>query len=133
MYVIRNLNLLGFFPDEDEERGSALEERAAAAGVDAPRREREPDTPSPFPWDASAFFPQFSGSNNGGLVGYLEKLLLSVIGKTNAGHLLNDMHNIWCIGKMLHRILGSIMDLVPYIAADGELLKLISKSLKHLL
>jgi len=35
MYVIRNLNLLGFFLEEDEERGSALEERAAA--VEAPR------------------------------------------------------------------------------------------------
>jgi len=49
MYVIRNLNLLGFFPNEDEERGSTLEERAAVAGVDAPWREREPDTPFPFP------------------------------------------------------------------------------------
>jgi len=39
---------LGFFPEEDEERGSALEERAAAAGGEAPRREREPKTPFPF-------------------------------------------------------------------------------------
>ena len=55
MYVIRNLNLLGFFPEEDEERGSALEERAAAAGGEAPRREREPKTPFPFALAASPF------------------------------------------------------------------------------
>ena len=59
--------------------------------------------------------------------------MLSVYGEPNAGHLLNDMHNVWCIGKMLHRILSSIMDLVPNIAADGKLLKLIAKALKHLL
>ena len=59
--------------------------------------------------------------------------MLSVYGEPNARHLLNDMHNVWCIGKMLHRILSSIMDLVPNIAADGKLLKLISKALKHLL
>ena len=69
----------------------------------------------------------------GGLVGYLEELLLSVIGKTDVECLLNDMHNVWCIGKMLHRILRSIMYLVPNVSADGKLLKLISKSLKHLL
>ena len=38
-----------------------------------------------------------------------------------------------CIGKMLYRILSSIMYLVPNIAADGKLLKIIAKSLKHLL
>ena len=80
-----------------------------------------------------SFLPQFSCSNDGGLVRYLEELLLSVIGKTDAGYLLNDMHNVWCIGKMLYRILSSIMYLVPDIAADGKLLKLIAKTLKHLL
>ena len=80
-----------------------------------------------------SFFPQFSGSNDRCLVGYLEELMLRVIGKTDAGYMLYDMHDVWCIGKMLHRILRSIMNLIPYIAADGELLKLISKSLKHLL
>ena len=55
MYVIRNLNLLGFFTEEDEERGSALEERAAAAVVEAPWREQEPEAPFPLALAASAF------------------------------------------------------------------------------
>ena len=59
--------------------------------------------------------------------------MLSVYGEPNARHLLNDMHNVWCIGKMLHLILGSIMYLVPNIAADGKRLKIITKLLKHLL
>ena len=53
MYVIRNLNLLGFFPEEDEERGSALEERVAA--VEAPWRDLEPKTPFPLAVATSAF------------------------------------------------------------------------------
>ena len=59
--------------------------------------------------------------------------MLSVYGEPNAGHLLNHMHNVWCIGKMLHRILSSIKDLVPNVSADGKFLKVISKSLKHLM
>ena len=59
--------------------------------------------------------------------------MLSVRGKSDAGYLLNDMHNVWYIGKMLHRILSSIMYLVPNVSADGKFLKIISKSLKHLL
>ena len=59
--------------------------------------------------------------------------MLSVYGKSDAGHLLNHMHNEWCIGKMLHWILSSIMYLVPNVPADGKFLKIISKSLKHLL
>ena len=59
--------------------------------------------------------------------------MLSVYGEPNAEHLLNDMHNVWRIGKMLHRILSSIMYLIPNVSADGKFLKLISKSLKHLL
>ena len=59
--------------------------------------------------------------------------MLSVIGKLDARYLLNDMHNVRCIGKMLYRILSSIMYLVPNIAADGKLLKFIAKALKHLL
>ena len=55
MYVIRNLNLLGFFLEEDKERGSALEERAAAGGGEAPRREQEPETPFLFALAASLF------------------------------------------------------------------------------
>ena len=55
MYVKRNLNLLVFLPEEEEERGSALEEQAAVAGGEAPRREREPETPFPFALAASVF------------------------------------------------------------------------------
>ena len=59
--------------------------------------------------------------------------MLSVTGKPDAAYLLNDMHNVWCIGKMLYRILSSIMYLVPNVAADEKLLKIITKALKHLL
>ena len=55
MYVIRNLNLFGFLPEEEEERGLALEERATAAGGEAPRREQEPKTPFPFALAAAPF------------------------------------------------------------------------------
>ena len=92
-------------------------------------------TRSTFPssFGCISFLPQFSSSNDGGLVGYLEELLLSVIGKLDAGYLLNDMHNVWCIGKMLYWILNSIMYLVPNVSTDGKFLKLIAKSLKPLL
>ena len=53
---MRNLNLLGFLPKEEEESGSALEERAAAAGGEAPWREREPEAPLPLPLSLLAFF-----------------------------------------------------------------------------
>ena len=43
------------------------------------------------------------------------------------------MHNVGGIQKVPHRILTSIMKLVPNVAADGELLKIITKALKHLL
>ena len=55
MYVIRNLNLFGFLPEEEEERGLALEDRAAATGGEAPRQEREPETPFPFALAAAPF------------------------------------------------------------------------------
>ena len=47
--------MLGFLPEEEEERGSALEERVATGGGDAPRQEREPETPFPLALAASAF------------------------------------------------------------------------------
>ena len=47
--------MLGFFPEEDEERGSTLEERVVAAGGEAPRREQEPETPFLFALAASPF------------------------------------------------------------------------------
>ena len=86
-----------------------------------------------FSLGSLSFFPWFSGSNDRGLVGYLEELMLRVIGKTDAGYMLYDMHDVRCIGKMLYRILSSIMDLVPNVSADGKFLELIAKSLKHLL
>ena len=43
-----------YIEEEDEERGSSLAERAAA-GVEAPRREREPETLFPLALAASAF------------------------------------------------------------------------------
>ena len=43
------------------------------------------------------------------------------------------MHNVGGIRKVPHRILTSIMYLVPNVSADGELLKIITKVLKHLL
>ena len=52
---MRNLNLLGFLPEEEEESGSALEAREAAGG-EAPWREQEPKGPLPLPQAASAFF-----------------------------------------------------------------------------
>ena len=53
---MRNLNLLGFLPEEEEESGSALEERAIAAGGEAPRREREPKAPLPLAGATATFF-----------------------------------------------------------------------------
>ena len=47
--------MLGFLPEEEEERGSALEERAVAAGVEAPWQEREPKAPFPLALAALAF------------------------------------------------------------------------------
>ena len=52
---MRNLNLLGFLPEEEEESGSALEEQEVV-GDEAPRREQEPKAPLPLAWAASAFF-----------------------------------------------------------------------------
>ena len=43
------------------------------------------------------------------------------------------MHDVGGIGKVPHRILTSIMYLVPNVSTDGELLKIIIKALKHLL
>ena len=59
--------------------------------------------------------------------------MLNVYGEPDVGHLLNHMHDVGCIGKMLHRILSSIMYLVPNVPADGKFLKIITKALKHLL
>ena len=50
--------------------------------------------------------------------------------EVNARHMLNDMHNEWSIGVALHHILISDEDLIPNIAADGELGELISKAIK---
>ena len=59
--------------------------------------------------------------------------MLSISGKPDARHLLSDVHDVRSIGKTLHGILRRIMNLVPNVAADGELLKIITKALKHLL
>ena len=50
--------------------------------------------------------------------------------EVNAGHMLNDMHDEWSIGVVLYHILTSDEDLIPNIAADGELGELISKAIK---
>ena len=50
---MRNLNLLGFLLEEEEESGSSLEPQEAAGG-EAPRQEREPK--APLPLALSAFF-----------------------------------------------------------------------------
>jgi len=50
--------------------------------------------------------------------------------EVNVGHMLNDMHDEWSIGVVLHHILTSDEDLIPNITADGELGKLISKAIK---
>ena len=55
MYVMRNLNLLGFLPKEEDEQGSTLVEQATAAGSEAPQREREPKTPFPLTWATAPF------------------------------------------------------------------------------
>ena len=68
----------------------------------------------------SSFLPQFFGSCERRLVGDLEDIVLSVYGEPDAGHLLNHMHDVGGIGKMPHRILSSIMYLVPNVSADGE-------------
>ena len=80
-----------------------------------------------------SLLPQFFGSSDGCLVGDLEELVLSVYGEPDARHLLNHMHDVGGIGKVPHRILTSIMYLVPNIATDEELFKIITKALKHLL
>ena len=51
---MRNLNLLGFLLEEEEESGLVLEAQEAARG-EAPQREREPEGPLPLPLAASAF------------------------------------------------------------------------------
>ena len=43
------------------------------------------------------------------------------------------MHKVGGIWKVAHRILTCIMYLVPNVSVDGELLKIITKALKHLL
>jgi hypothetical protein len=43
------------------------------------------------------------------------------------------MHNIGGIRIVLHRILTHIMNLVPNVATDEELVKILTKALKHLL
>ena len=50
--------------------------------------------------------------------------------EVNAGHMLNDMHDEWSIGVVLHHILTSHEDLVPNIMTNGELGELISKAIK---
>jgi len=45
--------------------------------------------------------------------------------------MLNDMHDEWSIGVVLHHILTSHKDLVPNITTDGELGELISKAIKY--
>ena len=51
--------------------------------------------------------------------------------EVNAGYMLNDMHDKWSIGVVLHHILTSNKDLIPNIMADGELGELISKAIKY--
>ena len=55
----------------------------------------------------------------------------SIHGEFEARHLLNYMHNIRRIRKVLHNILTSLEDLVPYVVANGELSELMSKAIKH--
>ena len=43
------------------------------------------------------------------------------------------MHKIGGIWKVPHRIFTGIMNLVPNIVTDGELVKILTKALKHLL
>jgi len=50
--------------------------------------------------------------------------------EVNARHILNDMHDEWSIGVVLHHILTSDEDLIPNIVADGKLGELISKAIK---
>ena len=45
--------------------------------------------------------------------------------------MLNDMHDEWSIGVVLHHILTGHEDLVPNITTDGELGELISKAIKY--
>ena len=55
----------------------------------------------------------------------------SIRGEFEARYLLNDMHNIGSIRKVLHCILTGLEDLVPYVVANGELSELITKAIKH--
>ena len=43
------------------------------------------------------------------------------------------MHKVGSIRIVPHRILSRIMNLVPNVATDGELVNIITKALKHLL
>ena len=44
--------------------------------------------------------------------------------------MLNDMHDEWSIGVVLHHILTSDEDLIPNITADGDIGELIFKAIK---
>ena len=50
--------------------------------------------------------------------------------EVNAERMLNDMHDEWRIGVVLHHIPSSDEDLIPNITADGELGELIFKAIK---
>ena len=45
--------------------------------------------------------------------------------------MLNDMHDEWSIGVVLHHILTSHEELVPNITTDEELGELIAKAIKY--
>ena len=55
----------------------------------------------------------------------------STYGKLDAGHLVNNMHDVGSIWKVLHHILTSMVDPIPYVATDGELGEFFAKAIKH--
>jgi len=55
------------------------------------------------------------------LVGNLELGVARVGGELDARHLLNNVHDIGSIWKILHNILTSLSDPVPNVPTDGEL------------
>ena len=67
----------------------------------------------------------------GHLVGDFQHGVRSIRWEFEAKYLLNDMHNVGSIWKVLHYILTGLEDLVPYVVANGELSELITKAIKH--
>jgi hypothetical protein len=55
----------------------------------------------------------------------------SICGELDAEHLLNDMHDVGGIWKVAHSILTSLVNLVPYVSAKGELGQIITKAVEN--